>query len=64
MKDIKRLLYVVIGAVLFIGLYVMSDIYAGEAIGKYAYEISEGSGKLSSNDNVTIDSFPLPSLIS
>lgn len=63
MKDIKRLLYVVIGAVLFIGLYVMSDIYAGEAIGKYAYEISEGSGKLSSTVNVTLDSLSVENQI-
>lgn len=63
MKDIKRLLYVVIGAAFFIGLYIMSDIYAGEAIGKYAYEISEGSGKLQSNEKVTLDSLSVENQI-
>ena len=63
MNDIKRLLYVGACAVFFIGLYVISDIYAGEAIGKYAYEISEGSGKLKSNDNVTLDSLSIENQI-
>ena len=63
MKDIKRLLYVVIGAAFFIGLYIMSDIYASDAIGKYAYEISEGSGKLQSNEKVTLDSLSVENQI-
>ena len=63
MNDIKRLLYVGACAVFFIGLYVISDIYASEAIGKYAYEISEGSGKLKSNDKVTLDSLSVENQI-
>lgn len=63
MNDIKRLLYVVVGAVFFIGLFVISDIYASEAIGKYAYEISEGSGKLTSNDKVSLDSLSIENQI-
>lgn len=59
MNEVKRLLYVVACAVFFIGLYILSDIYASEAIGKYAYEISEGSGKLKSNDKVTLDSLSI-----
>lgn len=56
MNEIKRLLYVGMCAAFFIGFYIISDIYASEAIGKYAYEISEGSGKLKANDKVTLDS--------
>ena len=63
MNDIKRLLYVFVCAVFFIGLYVLSDIYASEAIGKYAHEISEGSGKLKSNDKVTLDSLSIENQI-
>lgn len=59
MKDIKRLLYVIVCAVFFIGLYILSDIYASEAVGKYAYEISEGNSKLTSNDKVTMDSLSI-----
>lgn len=59
MKDIKRLLYVGVCAVFFIGLYILSDFYAGEAIGKYSEEISSGSGKLSTNDAATMDSLSL-----
>lgn len=59
MKEIKRLLYVVLCAAFFIGLYILSDIYAGEAIGKYAYEIGEGNGKLTSNEKVTLDSLSI-----
>ncbi|MEI3266545.1 MAG: hypothetical protein V8R85_05240 [Frisingicoccus sp.] len=33
MKDVRRLLYVVVCAVFFIGLYILSDFYAGEAVG-------------------------------
>lgn len=64
MKDVKRLLYVVVCAAFFIGLYILSDIYAGEAIGKYAYEISDGSGKLKSNEKVTLDSLSIEKQIS
>lgn len=63
MKDVRRLLYVVVCAVFFIGLYVLSDFYAGEAVGKYASEISSGSSKLTSNDKVTMDSLSLENQI-
>lgn len=63
MKDVKRLLYVVACAVFFIGLYILSDFYAGEAVGKYADEISSGNNKLSSNDRVTMDSLSLENQI-
>ena len=63
MKDIKRLLYVVCCAVFFIGIYILSDIYAGEAVGKYAYEISEGNSKLTENDQVTMDSVSIETQI-
>lgn len=59
MKDVKRLLYVVVCAVFFIGLYILSDFYAGEAVGKYASEISSGNSKLTSNEKVTMDSLSL-----
>lgn len=59
MKDVKRLLYVVVCAVFFIGFYILSDFYAGEAVGKYADEISSGNSKLTSNDKVTMDSLSL-----
>lgn len=59
MKEIKRLLYVVLCAGFFIGLYILSDIYAGEAVGKYAYEIGEGNGKLTSNEKVTLESLSI-----
>lgn len=59
MKDIKRLLFVGIGAVFFIGLYLLSDFYAGQAVGKYSYEISSGSGRLNSNNAATMDSLSL-----
>ena len=63
MKDIKRLLYVVCCAVFFIGIYILSDIYAGEAVGKYAYEISEGNSKLTENDQLTMDSVSIETQI-
>ena len=59
MKDVKRLLYVVVCAVFLIGLYILSDFYAGEAVGKYASEISSGNSKLTSNEKVTMDSLSL-----
>ena len=63
MKDVKRLLYVVVCAVFFIGFYILSDFYAGEAVGKYADEISSGNSKLTSNDKVTMDSLSLENQI-
>lgn len=63
MKDVRRLLYVVVCAVFFIGLYILSDFYAGEAVGKYAGEISTGNSKLTSNDKVTMDSLSLENQI-
>lgn len=63
MKDVRRLLYVVVCAVFFIGLYVLSDFYAGEAVGKYAGEISSGNSKLTSNEKVTMDDLSLENQI-
>lgn len=63
MKDVRRLLYVVVCAVFFIGLYILSDFYAGEAVGKYAGEISSGNSKLTSNEKVTMDSLSLENQI-
>lgn len=63
MKDVRRLLYVVVCAVFFVGLYILSDFYAGEAVGKYANEISSGNSKLTSNDKVTMDSLSLENQI-
>ncbi len=63
MKDVKRLLYVVACAVFFIGFYILADFYAGEAVGKYADEISSGNSKLTSNDRVTMDSLSLENQI-
>lgn len=63
MKDVRRLLYVVVCAVFFIGLYILSDFYAGEAVGKYAGEISSGNSKLTSNEKVTMDGLSLENQI-
>ena len=63
MKDVRRLLYVVVCAVFFIGLYILSDFYAGEAVGKYAGEISSGNSKLTSNEKVTMDDLSLENQI-
>lgn len=63
MRDVRRLLYVVVCAVFFIGLYILSDFYAGEAVGKYASEISSGNSKLTSNEKVTMDSLSLENQI-
>lgn len=63
MKDVRRLLYVVVCAVFFIGFYLLSDFYAGEAVGKYAGEISSGNSKLTSNEKVTMDSLSLENQI-
>ncbi|MDD3222942.1 MAG: CapA family protein [Lachnospiraceae bacterium] len=64
MKDIKRLFLVGICAVFFIGLYLLSDFYAGEAVGKYADEISSGNSRLTSNEGVTMDSLSLENQVS
>lgn len=39
------------------------DFYAGEAVGKYAGEISSGNSKLTSNEKVTMDSLSLENQI-
>ena len=53
----------VVCAVFFIGLYILSDFYAGEAVGKYAGEISSGNSKLTSNEKVTMDGLSLENQI-
>ena len=63
MKDIKRLILVGICAVFFIGLYILSDHYAEEAVGKYSYEISDGGSRLTSRDNVTLDDLNTEAMI-
>ena len=63
MKDIKRLILVGVCAVFFIGLYILSDHYAEEAVGKYSDEISQGGSRLTSRDNVTLDDLNTEAMI-
>lgn len=63
MKDVKRLVYVIVCAVFFIGLYILSDFYAGEAVGKYASEITSGGSPLNSNKKLTMDDLSIENQI-